>query len=105
MRNSMRLSSSADAVAIDHAGLDRDGAAHGLDRAGEIDQQAVAGALDDTSPVRGDVRLDQFAEMRLEPAQRAFLVVAHEPAVADDVSRQDRGELAFGALVLHRATR
>ena len=45
------------AVAVGHAGLDRDGAAHGLDRAGEIDQQAVAGAFDDASAVRGDVRV------------------------------------------------
>ena len=90
------------AVAVGHAGLDRDGAAHGLDRAGEIHQQAVAGALDDASLVHGDARLDELAKMLLEPAKRAFLVVAHEPAITGDVSRQDRCELAFGVLVFHR---
>src|SRR5262249_33314855 len=90
------------AVAVDHAGLDRDGAAHGLDRAGEIDQQAVAGPLHDASAVRGDVWLDELAENFLEPAKRAFLIVAHEPAIASDVGRQDCGELAPGMLIFHR---
>ena len=42
------------AVAVGHAGLDLDGAAHRLDDAGELDQQAVAGALDDAAAVVGD---------------------------------------------------
>ena len=91
------------AVAVGHAGLDGDGAAHRLDGAGEIDQQAVAGALDDAAAVRRDMGFDELAEMRLEPAQRAFLVVPHQPAVADHVGRQDGRELAFGALVFHRS--
>jgi hypothetical protein len=86
------------AVTVGHAGLDRD-------CAGKIHQQPVAGALDDASAVRGDTRFDELAEMRLEPAKRAFLVEAHESAVADDVSRQDRCEFAFGALVFHRIAR
>ena len=101
----MRLSPSRGAVAVGHAGLDGDGAAHRFDGAGEIDQQAVAGALDDAAAVGGDVRFDELAEMRLEATQRAFLVVAHQPAVADHVGRQDRRELAFGALVFHRSGR
>ena len=88
------------AVAVGHAGLDGDGAAHRLDGAGEIDQQAVAGALDDAAAVGGDMRLDQLAEMALQALQRAFLVAAHQPAVAGDVGRQDGGEPAFGALLL-----
>ena len=44
------------AVAVGHAGLDGDGAAHRLDGAGEIDQQAIAGALDDAAAVGGDMR-------------------------------------------------
>src|SRR5262249_21393187 len=75
---------------------------HGLDGAGEIHQQAVAGALHDASLVRGNARLDEFAEMFLEPPKRAFLVAAHEPAIAGDVDRQDCGELALCRLVLHR---
>jgi hypothetical protein len=79
------------AVAVGHAGLDGDGAAHGLDGAGEIHQETVAGALDDAAAMGGDVRFDDLAEMRLEEPQRALLVVAHQPAVTDHVGRQDRG--------------
>lgn len=85
------------AIAGRHARLDRDGAADRLDRAGEVHQQAVAGAFDDASPMLGDARFDQRLEMRVEPVQRPFLVLAHQPAVAGDVGRQDRRELALGA--------
>src|SRR5262249_52290052 len=89
------------AVAVGHTGLDREGAAHGLDRAGEIHQQAVAGTLHDASLVRGDVRLDEFANMLFEPPKRAFLVLAHESAITGDVSRQDRSELTFSVWLFH----
>jgi hypothetical protein len=39
-------------------------AARRLDRAREVDQQAVADALDDPSLVQGDAGLDQLAQMR-----------------------------------------
>ena len=43
-------------VAFDHAVLHFDRAAHGVDDAAELDQAAVAGALDDASVMRGDGR-------------------------------------------------
>src|SRR5262249_4712213 len=49
------------AVALHHAALHRDGADDRFDRAGELDQNAVAGCLDDAPPVRGDIRVDQLA--------------------------------------------
>jgi hypothetical protein len=88
------------AVAVGHAGLDGDGAANRLDGAGEVDQQAIAGALDDAAAVGRDMRLDQLAEVALQALQRAFLVAAHQPAVAGDIGRQNGGEPAFGALLL-----
>jgi hypothetical protein len=90
------------AVAVGHAGLDGDGAAHRLDGARKVDQQAVARTLDDAAAMRGDMGLDQLAQMRLEEAQRAFLVMAHQPAVAHHVGRQDGREFALGALVFHQ---
>jgi hypothetical protein len=48
-------------VALDHSGLDFDRAAHGVDHASELDDRAVAGALDDASVVHGDDRVDQIA--------------------------------------------
>ena len=41
-------------VALDEAVLHLDGAAHGVDHAAELDEAAVAGALDDAPVMRGD---------------------------------------------------
>ena len=80
-------------VALDHAGLHFDRAAHGVDHAAELDEAAVAGALDDAAVMQGDGRIDQVAAQRPEPRQRAILVRAREPAIADDVRNQDRRNL------------
>ena len=80
-------------VALDHGGLDFDRAAHRVDQAAELDDRAVAGALDDAAVVHGNDRVDQVAAKRPEPRQRAVLVGAGEPAVAGDVGHQNRREL------------
>ena len=41
-------------VALRHSALHLDGAAHRIDDAGELDQDAVAGGLDDAAAVLGD---------------------------------------------------
>jgi hypothetical protein len=48
-------------VALGHAVLNFDGAAHRLDHAAKFDERAVAGALDDASAMRGDGGIDQIA--------------------------------------------
>ena len=53
-------------VALDHAVLHLDGAAHGVDHAAKLDERAVAGALDDAAVMRGDGGIDQIA--RAAPA-------------------------------------
>ena len=77
-------------VALDHAVLHFDGAAHGVDHAAELDENAVSGALDDAPVMRGDGGIDQVAAQPPQPRQRAILVRAGEPAVADHVGDQDR---------------
>ena len=50
------------------------------------------------------VGIDQIAAQRPQPRQRAILVRAGEPAVADDIRDQDRREfpgLAHGAPLPH----
>ena len=89
-------------VALGHAALDRDRAAHGVDDAGELDQDAVAGGLDDAAGMLGDLGIDQLAAMRLEARQRAFLVVADQPAVAGDVGCEDGGQPPLNAILGHR---
>ena len=79
-------------VAFDHAVLHFDGAAHGIDDAAKLDEDAVAGALDHAAMMHGDGRIDQVAAQRPEPRQSAILVGAGEPAVADHIRRQYRRE-------------
>src|SRR5262249_22295523 len=88
-------------VALNHARLDGDCTAHGLDRASEGHQQPIAGPLNDAATVSSDQGSDAPAGMRNEPTKRALLVVAHEPAIAGDVKRHDRCNFAFGVLILH----
>ena len=80
-------------VALDHAVLHLDGAAHGVDDAAKLDEAAVAGALDDASVMRSDRGIDQIAAQPAQPRQGAILVRSREPAVADDIRDQDRRDL------------
>ena len=79
-------------IALDHAILHLDGAAHGVDDAAELHQRPVAGALHDASLVHGDGGIDQVAAQRPQPCQSPILVRACQPAVADDIGGQDGRE-------------
>ena len=76
-------------VALDEAVLHLDRAAHGVDDAAELDEAAVAGALDDAPVMRGDGGVDQIAAQPPKPRQGAILVRAGEAAVADHIRDQD----------------
>ena len=54
--------------------LHLDRAAHRIDDAGKLDQQAVAGGLDDAAAVLGDLGVDELGADRLQRGERAFLV-------------------------------
>ena len=87
-------------VALDHRPLDFNGAVHCVDDAAELDDAAVAGALDDAAVMHGDGRIDQVAAKRPQPRQNPILVGSGKPRIADDVGHQDRGQfsgLAHGA--------
>ena len=94
MRNSMRRSVGDAGVALGHLALHLDRAAHRIDDAGELDQQAVAGGLDDAAAMLGDLGVDQFAPKRLQRGERALLVRAHQPRVAGDIGGENGGEAA-----------
>ena len=81
-------------VALDHAVLHLDGAAHGFDDAAELDDRPVAGAFDHAALMHGDGRIDQIAAQRAQPRQSAILVRAGRTAVADNVGGEYRGDLA-----------
>jgi hypothetical protein len=67
----------------DQAGLNLDRAAHRVDRAAELDDCAVAMALDDAAVMGGDGRVDQIAAKTPTARKRPVVVGAGEPAVAD----------------------
>jgi hypothetical protein len=48
-------------IAVDKASLHLNGAAHGVDHAAKLDDDAVACALYDAPAVHGDDRVDQVA--------------------------------------------
>ena len=81
-------------VALDHGVLNFDRAAHGVDDAAELDDRAVAGALDDAPVVHGDGRIDEIAAQRPQPRQDAILVRAGEPAIADHIRAKDRRQFS-----------
>ena len=80
--------------------LHRDGALHGIDRAGEVGDDAVARGVEDTAPVRRDQLIDDDAA-RLQPGERPDLVARHQPAIAGDVGGEDRGEFALYRMDRH----
>ena len=67
-------------VPLGHRLLHRDGAAHRIDDAGKLHQQAVAGGLGprarpgDAALVLGDLRVEELAPQRVEAFERALLV-------------------------------
>ena len=79
-------------VALGRAALDRDGAAHRVDDAAELDDEAVAGALDHPAVMRPDRRIEKIASQRAQPRERAIFVRPGETAEADDVGGEDRGD-------------
>ena len=90
----MRFSGGRPALRSMKSGLYFDRAAHRVDHAAELDDRAVAGALDDASVMHGDDRVDQVAAQRPKPRQRAIFVRSCEPAIAGDVGHQNRRELS-----------
>ena len=54
-------------VERNHATLDFDGAAHGVDDATKLDERAVAGQLDGAAVVQGNGRIAEVAAQSPEP--------------------------------------
>jgi hypothetical protein len=51
--------------------------------------------------VAGDERLQNLPSLVLERAQRAGLVPLHEPAIADDIGRENGSETACHGVIGH----
>jgi hypothetical protein len=84
-------------VPLGHRLLNLNRAAQRTDHAAELDEQAVAGSLDETAVVLVDLRIDQVAAQRLEAFERALLVGLDQPRIPRHISGEDRRETAFDA--------
>jgi hypothetical protein len=80
-------------VFFDDGSLNRDRTLDGVDRIGEVGDDTVPGAAEDALAMGGDQLVEDDATGG-EPAQGADLVPPHQPAVACDIGRKDRRELA-----------
>jgi hypothetical protein len=95
-------------VPLDHGALDFYGALHGIHRTGELDQHPVAGRPDDAATMLSEFSIGQLAAVPIQLGQRAFLIEAHQPAVAGDIGRQNRHQASMDSLFgqgLHLASR
>ena len=81
-------------IALDHAALHFDGAAHGVDDAAKLDDGSIARALDHAPVMHGDGRIDHVAPERAKPRQGAILIRSDEAAVAHHVRDQDRRDFS-----------
>ena len=81
--------------------MDVDRAAHGIDRACEFDEKAVADVFDNATAMFGDLGGEELTIVRIEPRQRALFVYAHQSAVADYIASKNRCQPALAPLVRH----
>ena len=88
-------------VALDHAALDFDGAADRVHDAREFHQHPVAGGAHDPTGILRDLGLDELAPMGFPLRERAFLVLADEPAVAGHVGRENGRKPSLRSLGCH----
>ncbi len=81
-------------IAPQHRALHFHGKRDSIDHAGEFEQHAVAGGLDDAAVMLRYRRVDQLPAMRLQRGERTDLVDAHQATVADRIggSQHHRGE-------------
>jgi hypothetical protein len=74
-----------------------DRATHGVHHAGELDEKAISGGVDDTPAMGRNRRIDQLVPERPQSRHRAFLVRLREPAIASNIGgengRQPSGNL------------
>src|SRR5207247_1665198 len=76
-------------ILFGHAALNFDGTSHGVDHAGELDESAVPGVLDDASAMISDFGIKKRLSKSFQLRQRAFFVDPYQAARARDIRRQN----------------
>jgi hypothetical protein len=88
-------------VPLGHLTLDLDSALHGFDRARKLDEQAVAGSLDNAPAAHSQRRIDHLTPRRFDLTQGLALVLSHEAAVADNIGDHNGCKTAQGSRRFH----
>jgi hypothetical protein len=69
-------------IALRDSRLLLDRATRAVPHTAELDQNSVAGMLDNATAVFSDLSFQEFTSMSMDPGERGFLLEAHEPAAA-----------------------
>jgi hypothetical protein len=89
-------------VALGNGVLDFQCATQGVYRTSKFDKGPITRSLDDASPMFRNFWLDEFAAVRLECGERAFLINAHQAGIPGNVGRKDGGKPPFDTRLTHR---
>ena len=84
-----------------HSQLEIDGALNGIDRAGELNQHAVAGGLEYAALMFGDQRVQHVTAPGFQGRPCDGFISFHKPSIADHVGGQDRSKAALSAFFGH----
>jgi hypothetical protein len=88
-------------VTLDHTVLNFNSTPCGVDGACELDQDTIAGSLDDATAMIRDLGFQEFASMSIDPGQRTFFVGSHQSAVTGDVARKNSGKPSIDPVFGH----
>jgi hypothetical protein len=83
--------------------LDVNSATQRVDNTRKQHEQAIAGGPYDPATVFTDLGTDKFIVMGFQLSERALVVGADQPAVADDISRKNGGHTSLDTLWLQGA--
>src|SRR5207302_7673306 len=76
-------------ILLGHAALNFDGTSHGVEDAGELNESAVAGILDDAPAIISDFGIKKRLPKSFQLRQGAFFVDPYQAARARDIRRQN----------------
>jgi hypothetical protein len=88
-------------VALKHAALNVDGAAHCVNNANEFHQHPISRGFNNSTTVFCYLGIDQFSAMCFELPQRAFFIGTHQSAVTGDVGCKNRRKPSIDAVFGH----
>src|SRR5207248_8053866 len=78
-----------------HRRLNLGGTGDCVHNTGKLGEHAVAGKFDDAAPMRGDLGIDYCPPDFFQLCEGPGFVIAHQPAVPDDIGSKNCSETAF----------